>query len=469
MIELDTSHTGAKIRAIGIGGAGCNAIDNMITDGLKGVDFIAANSDTQALCQNKAEIKIQVGKKTACGLGVGGNPEVGKKCIEEDVEDVKKALSGSNMVFISAGMGGGTGTGGAPQVAKIARELGALVVAIVTKPFNMEGAKKKEYAENGIEELRKNVDSLIVVSNQKLLEVIDKNTPFFLATKKVDEVLINATKGIVDVIYRCGYMNVDFADIRNIMQNSGDALIGIGIAKGENRALLATQNALTSPLLDGVTITGAKGILLNITCDEKLTMNEIETIASSVQEAAGADAYLKFGIVTNPEPMDEIIVTVVATGFDKKDEGASEPVVVKTTTDTVDAVNPAKQNAGAAKNAPKAKAEQTYIPEVEQETIMEAPAPAYKQAPVVYQPPQPAHSGYNISQYPSVAASSYNSNPNAPKGSNELRKYDKPAYERKAVNDSSYYTDRAADYLYQQEEPVRRVQERPAFLRKMMD
>ncbi len=452
MIELDNTYSsGAKIRAIGIGGAGCNAIDNMIIGGLEGVDFIAANSDTQALEKNKANIKIQVGKKIARGLGVGGNPEVGKKCIEEDVDEVHSILAGSDMVFISAGMGGGTGTGGSPQIAKIAKELGALVVAIVTTPFNMEGSKKRIYAEKGIEELRKNVDSLIVVSNQKLLEVIDKNTPFNQATKKVDEVLSNATKGIVDIIYKCGYMNVDFADIRNIMEGSGDALIGIGMAKGTDRALLAVQNALSSPLLEGVSISGAKGILLNITCDESLTMNEIETITTTIQEAAGEDAYLKFGIVTQTEKTEDLIVTVIATGFERVEDVATEPVAQ---------VKP--QPKQVERKTTRTVREQPLFENSEPESLMEVNRPAQRP---VYKTPEPFNINQNdyMNNYPQVAAGAM-----APKGANALKVYDSPAFERKISTDLPGKIEKIQDYKAP-EEPARRVQERPAFLRKIMD
>jgi cell division protein FtsZ len=456
MIELDNTYSsGAKIRAIGIGGGGCNSVDNMIIGGLEGVDFIAANSDTQALEKNKANIKIQVGKKIARGLGVGGNPEIGKKCIEEDLDEVHSILAGSDMVFISAGMGGGTGTGGSPQIAKIAKDLGALVVAIVTKPFKMEGSKKLDYAEKGIEELRKNVDSLIVVSNQKLLEVIDKNTPFNQATKKVDEVLLNATKGIVDIIYKCGYMNVDFADIRNIMEGSGDALIGIGMAKGTDRALNAVQNALNSPLLEGVSITGAKGILLNITCDESLTMNEIETITTTIQEAAGEDAYLKFGIVSQPEKTEELIVTVVATGFERVEEVSHitpelPSVQVKPQAKTID------------RKISKPAKEQPLFENIELEPLIEDIKPMQRP---VYKTPESFIINQNdyMNNYDQVAS------PMAPKGTNALKQYDTPAYERKIVTDMPGKIEKFVDQRAAQEEPTRRVQERPAFLRKIMD
>ena len=268
---------GAVIRALGIGGGGCNAIDYLKNDGVVGVDFIAANSDSQALAKNVAEIKIQLGKNTAKGLGVGGNPELGKKCAEENIEDIKRHIAGSDMLLLSAGMGGGTGTGAAPLIAQAAREMGALVTAIVTKPFKNEGSQKRQYAEKGIEELRKSVDSIIVVSNQKLIDTIDKSIPFKRANKMVNEVLINAAKGIVSIIQHAGEMNIDFADIRALLKGSGDTLIGVGAAKGENRAVHAAENALNSPLLDDISIEGAKGVLINITADEDLSVAEINT------------------------------------------------------------------------------------------------------------------------------------------------------------------------------------------------
>ncbi len=321
--DMLSNPAGAVIRAIGIGGGGCNAIDNIKKEGVTSVDFIAANSDVQALNKNIAEIKIQVGKNTAKGLGVGGNPEIGKKCIEESAEDIKKHLIDSDMVFISAGMGGGTGTGGAPQVARIAKELEALVVAVVTTPFKYEGTQKGDYAVKGIEELKKNVDSVIVVSNQKLLEELDKSTPVTQAFKKVDEVLINASKGIVDIIQNPGLLNIDFADIRSILKDSGDAIIGIGSAKGENRATIATENALNSPLLDGVSIKGAKGILINITADDTFSMEEMETVTNIVNTASGANPYVKSGIVINSDATDDFKVTVLATKFEKSVENSN--------------------------------------------------------------------------------------------------------------------------------------------------
>lgn len=321
MISLDTvstSYEGAVIKVIGIGGGGGNAINNMITKGLSGVEFIAANTDRQALEHNLAHVKVQVGKNSTKGLGAGANPEVGKSSIEESRDAIKQALQGSDMIFVTSGMGGGTGTGGAPLVAQIGQELGALVVAIVTKPFQWEGSKRMKLAEQWIEELRNHVDALIVISNQRLLEIIDKNTSFAAAFSMVDEVLYNATKGIADIISNHGVVNVDFADISTIMKGKGDSIMGIGRASGENRAIEATKAALNSPILDGVSIAGAKGLLVNITGN--MTMFEISEAVSLVQEAAGDDALLIHGVVPNTEMGDEIMVTVVATGLNQPKE-----------------------------------------------------------------------------------------------------------------------------------------------------
>jgi len=316
-IATNQNYDGAIIKVIGIGGGGGNAINNMVRRGLTGVEFIAANTDKQALDKNLANVKIQIGKDTTRGLGAGANPEVGHKSIEESQEQIKESIKGSDMVFVTSGMGGGTGTGGAPTVAKIAQEMGALVVAIVTKPFIWEGKKRMNVAEQWIAELRKNVDALIVIPNQRLLEIIDKDTTFNEAFLKVDEVLYNATKGIADIISQCGHINVDFADVQTVMKGMGDALMGIGVAEGENRAIEATKKALNSPLLDGISIEGAKGVLINITGGENLKMNEIAEAVSLVESAAGGEANVIHGIVYNKDFSDEIMVTVVATGFNK--------------------------------------------------------------------------------------------------------------------------------------------------------
>ncbi len=317
MITIDTDSTnyGAKIRVIGVGGGGGNAINSMIQRGLSGVDFIAANTDAQALSKNAASIKLHVGKESTRGLGAGGRPEIGKEAAEENADDIREHLAGSDMIFVTAGMGGGTGTGGAPVVARIGRELGALVVGIVTNPFNFEAKKRANIAEQGINELRQYVDALIVIPNEKLLSIIDRNTSFIEAFQKVDDVLYNATRGISDIISGNGYINVDFADVRSIMKDMGDALMGIGIASGEHRAIAAAQNALNSPLLEGVSITGAQGLLVNISGGSSMTMHEIGEAVSIIEENAGSDVNLIHGIVYDESLDDKLMITVVATGF----------------------------------------------------------------------------------------------------------------------------------------------------------
>ena len=277
MIELDTlAGRGARIRVIGVGGGGNNAVNSMIDKGLMGVDFLAINTDLQALERNKASIKIQIGKNLTRGLGAGSDPTVGFRAVEEDREEIARALTGCDMVFITAGMGGGTGTGGAPLVANIAKSIGALVVGIVTQPFDSEGKKRRAQAEIGIEEMKKQVDTLIVIPNQKLLDIIDRRTPVTEAFEICNQVLHNATRGISEVITTPGYINVDFADVRTIMREMGDALMGTGIASGENRAVEAAHAAISSPLLDGVSIAGAQGILINITGGKNLSLMEVD-------------------------------------------------------------------------------------------------------------------------------------------------------------------------------------------------
>ncbi len=491
MIEFvtETSGTpsGAVIRAIGIGGGGCNAIDSLKKDGVMGVDFIAANSDVQALQKNTAEIKVQVGKNTAKGLGVGGNPEVGKKCVDESLEDIKKHLVGSDMVFISAGMGGGTGTGGAPSIAKIAKELGALVVAIVTKPFKFEGTKKHEFAEKGIEDLRKCVDSIIVVSNQKLFDEFDKKMPFTQATRKVDEVLINASKGIVDIIHNPGFINIDFADIKNVMLDSGDALIGIGKGKGENRAAVATQNALNSPLLDGVTIAGAKGVLINITADQNFSMDEIETVTDLINQASGVDPYLKCGVVITEEPTEEFTVTVLATKFEKVSNEMPVQIIEEVVEIETAPVNVQAQNKGYDKQPKK-------VYPVENTPIYPQSNPGRGgRGGFNPQPVQNPPFIVNDLDYRPAASHPTNTIPGgvrtAPKGNIELQSLETPAYDRREPArplEMAAYDRREQTQVFAstgtygvdthtkvntspQEEPARRVQERPVFLRRLMD
>lgn len=319
MIELDTlTDRGAKIRVVGVGGGGGNAISSMVEKGVTGVDFVTINTDLQALERNKANHKIQVGKNLTRGLGAGADPTIGQRAVEEDRDEIARALAGSDMVFITAGMGGGTGTGGAPGVANIAKSLGALVVGIVTKPFQSEGKKRTAQAEWGIDELKKQVDTLIAIPNQKLLDIIDRRTPLLEAFEIANQVLYNATRGISEVITVPGLINVDFADVRTIMREMGDALMGTGMAGGDNRAVEAANAAISSPLLEGVTISGAQGILVNITGGKDLSLVEVDEATSIIHEAAGDDANVILGTVIDENLTDQVMVTVIATGFNKK-------------------------------------------------------------------------------------------------------------------------------------------------------
>jgi cell division protein FtsZ len=297
----------------------------MINKGLAGVDFVAINTDLQALERSKAAQKIQIGKSLTRGLGAGADPGIGFRAVEEDREEIAQALSGCDMVFVTAGMGGGTGTGGAPLVASIAKSIGALVVGIVTKPFNSEGKKRGGQAEDGIEELRKNVDTLICIPNQKLLDLIDRRTPIMEAFELANQVLYNATRGISEVITVPGYINVDFADVRTIMREMGDALMGSGVATGEDRATEAAHQAISSPLLEGISIAGAQGILINITGGPTLSLMEIDEATKVIHEAAGEEANVILGTVIDENITDEMIVTVIATGFNKRAAALQRP------------------------------------------------------------------------------------------------------------------------------------------------
>jgi len=307
----------ARLKVIGIGGGGCNAINTMIVSGLVGVEFIAANTDLQALGTSRALNKIQIGNKLTKGLGAGANPDVGKESALEDIEKIKEALEGSDMVFITAGMGGGTGTGAAPVIAGIARELGALTVGVVTKPFCFEGSKRMQRAEEGLKELNKHVDTLIVIPNQRLLSIAEKTTPLLEAFKMTDNVLYQAVKGIADLISTPGLVNVDFADVRTVMSHMGRAVMGMGLSSGNNRAIEAAQKAISSPLLEDGSIMGAKSVLLNISGGPSLSLHEVTEASSIIQEAADADANIIFGSVINEAMTEEVVVTVIATGFEK--------------------------------------------------------------------------------------------------------------------------------------------------------
>lgn len=309
----------AKIKVVGVGGGGGNAINMMISYNLNGVDFLVANTDAQALAASKSPMKIQLGREITKGLGAGSDPDVGKRSALEARDMIRDNLTGADMVFITAGFGGGTGTGGAPVVAEIAKDLGALTVAVVTKPFLFEGKKREKQAEDGIAELKESVDTLIVIPNQRLLSLGGRNMPLLDAFKKADDILYHAVKGISDLIMVPGLINLDFADVRNVMSEMGLALMGTGIASGEDRAVEAAQKAVSSPLLEDNTIQGARGVLLNITGGPDMTLYEINEASSLVQAEAHDDANIIFGTVIDENIGDEIRITVIATGFDTKD------------------------------------------------------------------------------------------------------------------------------------------------------
>ncbi len=324
---VESSLGGAKIKVIGVGGGGGNAVDNMIEMGLAGVDFICANTDAQALTASKAPLKMQLGAKLTKGLGAGSNPDVGKRAAEEDREKIRECLTGAHMIFITAGMGGGTGTGGAPVCAEIAKEVGALTVAVVTKPFSFENKRRMEQAEEGIVELAKHVDTLLCVPNQKLLEVAGKDVPLVTAFKRADEILYFAVKGISDLITVRGLINLDFSDIRTVMAETGMAIMGTGSAQGNNMGVEAAKRAVTSPLLEELSISGARGVLVNLTGGESLTLEDVEGSMTYIQKEVHPEAHIIFGAVIDKKMSDELMVTVIATGFSKPEDTVSRDLI----------------------------------------------------------------------------------------------------------------------------------------------
>lgn len=330
MIELEESRrTGANLKVVGIGGGGCNAVNTMIKSGLMGVEFIGANTDAQALTACSAPIKVQLGANLTKGLGAGASPEIGRNAILEDRDRLREILSGADMVFITAGLGGGTGTGGAPILSTIAKEVGALTVAVVTKPFFFEGKRRQRQAEEGLKELRKCVDTLITIPNQRLLNIAGKDMSLLDAFRKADEVLLQAVQGISDLITVEGLINLDFADVRTVMSEMGMALMGTGAASGEKRAVEAAQRAISSPLLEDITITGARGILISVSGGPDLGIYEVNEACMLIQDEAHEDANIIFGAVIDEKIREEIRITVIATGFgraESKEETARESV-----------------------------------------------------------------------------------------------------------------------------------------------
>ena len=336
--EFDTNLQGAVIKVIGVGGAGNNAVNRMIAEGVQGVEFIVANTDTQALANSKAETKIQLGPKLTKGLGAGSLPDIGLKAAEESEERIREALSGADLIFVTAGMGGGTGTGAAPIVARIAKELGALTVGVVTRPFSFEGPKRGRYAAEGVAQMKANVDTLVTISNNRLLEIVDKKTPMLEAFREADNVLRQGVQGISDLIIAPGYVNLDFADVKTVMKDQGSALMGIGVASGENRTAEATKKAISSPLLE-VSIDGAEQILLNITGGSDLTLFEAQDASDIVAAAATNDVNIIFGTSINENLGDEVIVTVIATGIDEEHK-SSKKIASRTSRPTLTSTTP---------------------------------------------------------------------------------------------------------------------------------
>lgn len=413
MFELEeNANFGANIKVIGIGGGGGNAVQTMIEGGLTGVQFVVANTDRQAIAANKAEGKIQLGKELTKGLGAGANPEIGRRAAIESYNDIVAALEGADMVFVTAGMGGGTGTGGAPVVAKIAKELGALTIGVVTKPFIFEGKKRKKHADDGIRELQESVDTLIVIPNQKLLAVSSERTPLLETFRKADQVLLHAVKGISDLINIRGLINLDFADIRTVMQAKGMAIMGSGMANGENRAIEAATQAISSPLLENICIDGATGIIINVTGGSDLTLWEVNEASTLITEAAHPDAEIIFGAVIDDAMGENVSVTVIATGFGSD--------AIKTTSDQINKLNAMAEtqlmNAGMSRLTqgmttfaapPIQPGPQTY------EAInlsMEPVAPSHPQvqaqAPVQAQPQAPVHFPTQVPAQPAARGSS---------------------------------------------------------------
>jgi cell division protein FtsZ len=339
----------AKIKVVGVGGAGCNVINTMVeSNQINGVEFVAINTDAQALSINKAFVKVPIGQELTGGLGAGANPDIGKEAAEESEDVLKTNLEGSDMVFVTAGMGGGTGTGAAPVVASIARELGALTIGVVTKPFNFEGSQRMKNAERGIEDLRRQVDALIIIPNQKLLEIADEDMTVMDAFKVSDSILLQGVQGISDLIVMPGLINVDFADVRTVMKDAGSALMGIGIGSGEDRAITAAKAAISSSLLE-LSVAGATGILFNVTGGKDLTMKEVDLAAKIITEAASPDANIIYGTTIDENMSEQIKITVIATGFDNEDLRTKYGIPTlerKTQEVTVEQPEPAQEEPG---------------------------------------------------------------------------------------------------------------------------
>ena len=405
----------ALIRVAGVGGGGCNTVQRMINSKMRGVEFIAVNTDAQALANNDASIKIQIGKDTTRGLGSGADPEVGLRSAEENKEEIYETLKGSDMVFVTCGMGGGTGTGASPFVAEIAKELGALTVGVVTKPFTFEGQRRRKVAELGIQELKEKVDTLITIPNDRLLQVIDKKTSLFDAFGVVDDVLRQGVQGISDLITLHGIINVDFADVKAIMQDAGSALMGIGRGSGDNRAIEAARAAIESPLLE-LSIDGAKGILFNITGGTDLGMYEIDEAAKAITEAADPEANIIFGAIIDEAMQGEVKITVIATGFEQESNRRDR---------RFGTINSQAMRSGA---APEPMGQQTQMPQPQPQQQPAYPSYLPQQQPM--QPQQPQQPMYEPPAAPNRHAAPPQYDPNPPQPDEEL---DVPTFIRRKL------------------------------------
>jgi cell division protein FtsZ len=499
MIELDTKEDyGAQIKVVGIGGGGSNAVNAMIDRGLIGVEFCVFNTDMQALSQSQASIKLQIGRNLTRGLGAGADPSVGRRAVDEDAEEISRILAGNDMVFVTAGMGGGTGTGGAAKVAQLAKAQGSLVVGIVTRPFSFEGKRRLKQAEEGIEELRKCVDTLIVIPNQKLLALVQPGTSLLDGFEIANQVLYNATRGISELITRHGYINVDFADVRTVMRDMGDAIMGAGTASGEHRAAIAAETAISSPLLEGVSIQGAQGVLVNITGGKNMTLLEVSEATQIIHDAAGDDANIIFGAVLDETMTDEVMVTVIATGFNNKptftglsypgEEKSNIPYVpaeevlgVKrqpkvermTSPMTMDEYEERKrilQNEG--REEARIPEPEVVLPRVERMTHRgtlperEASGNAFER-----------HSNGAFRAASSVRLTPSNETNHVPSGPRDLKEFDTPAYLRRGISLPTIEEQEAQAEIpvmagEREDEPqpqTRQRDDRPTFLRKIMD
>jgi len=491
MIELDTrSEYGAKIRIVGVGGGGSNAVNAMINKGLEGVEFCVLNTDVQALEKSDASIKLQIGKNLTRGLGAGADPEVGRKAVEEDREEIARVLTGSDMVFVTAGMGGGTGTGGASVVANIAKSIGALVVGIVTKPFGFEGKRRTKQAEEGIEELRKHVDTLIVIPNQKLLALVEMGTSFMEGFSIANQVLHNATRGISELIIRHGYINVDFADVRTVMKEMGDAIMGSGIGTGDHRAAQAAENAISSPLLEGVSIAGAQGVLVNITGGRSMTLLEVSEATQIIHDAAGDDANLIFGAVLDDSMTDEVMVTVIATGFNTtkpKFTGLSysqtNQVAASTGQEAMGGkprveriTQPMQEPVYAERNGSQSMANDAPLPKIER--MYSRGTLTEKERGVSYERTSMADRVVpNGNRNGATRLTPRNDMSHVPSGTRDLKDFDQPAYLRRGVSippiEDAEMDDRASmaqasAEAHREPEPKHR-DDRPTFLKRIMD